>query len=91
MTLKICNKILLLILIWWAIAYLFIVNEFEYSIFGVFWEFTFIPSVLAGLAFSVISVVLNFRSFKKERTTYINIVLLIIYFFIASDVLISLF
>lgn len=79
MTIKQINIGYCIILAWWLFGFGWIQMGWSYDIFGIIWELTFIPSLIAAFAFSLYSIYLQLSRFQRLLSYYFNLALSIIF------------
>ena len=85
MKIKTLNTFLLIIVSYFLLGYFLIRLQWDFVLFQVLWELTFIPLMIAGTVISVIAIVTAIKIFERSAVQVLALVLsigFITYFFV---------
>ncbi len=85
MKIKTLNTFLLIIVSYFLLGYFLIRLQWDFVLFQVLWELTFIPLMIAGTVISVVAIVTAIKIFERSAVQVLALVLsigFITYFFV---------
>ncbi len=85
MEIKTLNTFLLIIVSYFLLGYFLIRLQWDFVLFQVLWELTFIPLMIAGTVISVVAIVTAIKIFERSAVQVLALVLsigFITYFFV---------